>query len=88
MGVGNLHNGYIYPQNMNTTRAKAVKSGGVKRGPSSAGTIGQARKNAGSVSKNITPKTNNPIKHSSFMPKQIQTVSKNVGNAPAKGFGR
>ena len=82
MGVGNLHNGYVYPQTGNVARAKAVKMGGTKMSPS------KMKPGRASVSKNTTPKTQNPIKHSSFMPKQIQSVSKNVGNAPARGFGR
>ena len=80
--AGNLRNGYIYPQTGNVSRAKAVLSGGKKMSPKSV-VAGRA-----SVSKSTTPKTKNPVKHSAFMPKQIQSVSKNVGNAPARGFGR
>ena len=86
--AGNFNNGYIHPITQNVTRAKAVKSGGTKMSTKASGTQGEAVKNRAKVSKNLTPKTQNPVKHSAYLPKQVNSVSKNVGNAPARGFGR
>ena len=90
MGVGNLHNGYIYPAANNASRAKAVQSSysaSNKMSPKKTG-IAEGLKNTAKSPKNLTPKTKNPIKVGSFLPKQVQSVSKNVGNAHSSGFGR
>ena len=79
--AGNLNNGYIRPIPGNVTRAKVI-FGGKKMSPKS---VVAKRESA---PKNHTPMTKNPVSHSRFLPKQVNSVSKNVGSAPARGFGR
>lgn len=90
MAASNLNNGYIYPQTTNVARAKAIQSGYItdKKMIKGKGDISEGVKNRKKAPINHTPMTKNPIKHSGFLPKQVSSVSKNVGNAPARGFGR